>query len=277
MKTRILLSVVGAIASLSALGSARPMTGSSPSGVDTVLQSPSGPNVSRYSPPFATLQAPVFLGRAAHFVILAKAGISTTGATTIAGHVGASPISSTGLTGFGLVMDPSGMWSASSLVTGRVFAPDYALRTQQHLTSTISDMDAAYNDAAGRLSPDFSELGAGNIGGMVLAPGLYKWSTGVTIPSSGVAISGGATDVWVFQIAQGLTVDSGAVVALAGGAQTSNVFWQVAGQTTLGMTSAFKGVVLCKTAIVLDSGAALLGRAFAQTAVTLDGNAVSPQ
>ncbi len=173
-------------------------------------------------------------------------------------------------------MDPSGLWSTSSLVTGRVLAPDYALRTQNHLISTVSDMEAAYTDAAGRLLPDFSELGAGNIGGMMLAPGLYKWSTGVTIPSGGVALSGGPTDVWVFQVAQGLTVDSGAVVALAGGAQASNVFWAVAGQTTLGMNSAFKGVILCKTAIVLDSGAALLGRALAQTAVTLDGNAVSP-
>jgi hypothetical protein len=222
------------------------------------------------------LQAPVFLGRAAHFTILAKSGISTTGTTTITGNIGASPIDSTGMTGFGLVMDPSNLWSASSLVTGRIFAPDYALRTQQHLTSTVGDMETAYTDAAGRLLPDFSELGAGNIGGMLLAPGLYKWSTGVTIPSSGVAISGGATDVWVFQIAQDLTVDSGAVVALAGGAQVNNVFWQVAGQTTLGMNSAFKGTILCKTAIVFDSGAALLGRALAQTAVTLDGNAVSP-
>jgi hypothetical protein len=118
----------------------------------------------------------------------------------------------------------------------------------------------------GWILPDFTELGAGNIGGMVLVPGLYKWSTGVTIPASGVTLSGGPTDVWIFQIAQNLTVDSGAVVTLAGGAQASNVFWQVAGQTTLDTTSAFKGVILCQTSIVMNTGAALIGRALAQTA-----------
>jgi hypothetical protein len=173
-------------------------------------------------------------------------------------------------------MDPSNLFSTSSLVTGRVFAPDYALRTQQHLTATVSDMEAAYTDAAGRLLPDFTELGAGNIGGMVLTPGLYKWSTGVSVPASGVTLSGGSTEVWIFQIAQNLTVDSGAVVTLAGGAQASNVFWQVAGQTTLDTTSAFKGVILCQMSIVMNTGAALIGRALAQTAVTLDGNAISP-
>jgi hypothetical protein len=137
-------------------------------------------------------------------------------------------------------------------------------------------MEAAYTDAAGRTLPDFTELGAGNVGGMVLAPGLYKWSTGVTIPTNGVALNGSATDVWVFQIAQDLTVGSGATVTLTGGALSSRVFWQVAGQTTLGTTSAFKGVILCQTAIVMNTGASMIGRALAQTAVTLDSNAVQP-
>jgi hypothetical protein len=135
-------------------------------------------------------------------------------------------------------------------------------------------MMTAYTDAAGRTSPDATGLGGGNINGMTLAPGLYKWSTGVSIPIS-LTLSGSANDVWIFQIAQNLTVGNGAIVTLSGGALPENVFWQVAGQTTLGTTSDFKGVILCQTAIIVQNGAVLIGRAMAQTAVTLDANAVT--
>jgi hypothetical protein len=137
-------------------------------------------------------------------------------------------------------------------------------------------METAYTDAAGRTLPDATELGAGNIGGMTLAPGLYKWGTGVLIPSNGVTLSGPSTGVWIFQIAQDLTVSDGAIVTLSGGARSSGVFWQVAGETTLGTTSQFSGNILCQTKIVLNTGARLNGRALAQTAVTLDANTVSP-
>ena len=66
-----------------------------------------------------------------------------------------------------------------------------------------------------------------------------------------------------------------AIVTLSGGAQAKNIFWQVAGQTTLGTASQFKGIILDQTAIVIQTGAALNGRALAQTAVTLDANAVT--
>jgi len=141
------------------------------------------------------------------------------------------------------------------------------------MTTAISDMETAYTDAAGRTLPTATELGAGNIGGMTLAPGLYKWGTGVTIPTN-VTLSGSANDVWIFQIAQTLTVSSGVHVTLSGGAQANNIFWQIAGQTTLGTTSVFNGNILCQTAIVLNTGATLNGRALAQTAVTLDASAV---
>lgn len=218
-------------------------------------------------------QAPVALGSADGFVILAKSGISTTGTTSITGDVGVSPIDSTAITGFGLIMDSSGQFSTSSIVAGKVYAADYAVSTPSKLTTAVSDMETAYTDAAGRTLPDATELGAGNIDGMTLAPGLYKWGTGVTIPA-GVTLSGGANDVWIFQIAQGLTVGNSAIVTLSGGAQARNIFWQVADQTTLGTTADFKGIILCQTAIVLNTGATLDGRAMAQTAVTLAANTI---
>ncbi|HME56504.1 MAG TPA: ice-binding family protein [Candidatus Lokiarchaeia archaeon] len=219
-------------------------------------------------------RATVNLGTAGNFVILAKSGISNTGTTSIVGDIGVSPIASTAITGFGLTMDASNQFATSSIVTGKVYAADYASPTPATMTTAISDMQTAYTDAAGRTSPDYTELGAGNIGGMTLAPGLYKWSTGVTIPAD-LTLSGNSTDVWIFQIAGTLVVSSATHVILNGGAQASNIFWQVAGQTTLGTTSVFNGIILDATAIVLNTGATLNGRALAQTAVTLDSNTIS--
>ena len=221
----------------------------------------------------ATAQALVNLGSAGNFVILAKSGISTTGTTSIVGDIGVSPAAATYITGFGLTMDASNVFSTSSLVTGRVYAATYTPPTPTTMTTAVSDMETAYTNAAGRTLPAATELGAGNIGGMTLAPGLYKWSTGLTIPTN-VTLSGGANDVWIFQIAQTLTVSSGVHVNLSGGALAKNIFWQVAGQTTLGTTSVFNGNILDQTAIVLNTGATLNGRALAQTAVTLDSNSV---
>jgi len=213
---------------------------------------------------------PVDLGTAGNFAILAKTGISTTGTTAIVGDIGVSPVAATGITGFGLILDASGTFSTSSLVTGKVYAADYAPPTPAHLTTAVGDMETAYTDAAGRAA-GVTELGAGNIGGMTLAPAVYSWSTGVTIPTD-VTLSGGPTDVWIFQIARTLGISAATKVILSGGAQAKHIFWQVAGQTTLGTTSQFKGIILDQTAIVMNTSATLEGRALAQTAVTLDSN-----
>jgi hypothetical protein len=217
--------------------------------------------------------ATVNLGSAGDFTILAKSGISTTGATSITGDIGISPISATGLTGFGLILDSSNRFSTSALLTGKAYAADYTAPTPAKMSTAISDMEIAYTDAAGKTNPTATELGGGNIGGMVLAPGLYKWSSDVTIPTD-LTLSGGANDIWIFQIAQNLTISSSMEIVLSGGAQASNIFWQVAGQTTLGTNSVFNGTILDQTAIVLNTGAKLNGRALAQTAVTLDANIV---
>jgi hypothetical protein len=223
----------------------------------------------------ATL-APVNLGTAANFVIMSKSGISTTGATSIVGDIGVSPIDSTAITGFGLIVDASGQFATSSLVTGRVYAANYAVPTPTTMNTAIGDMQTAYTNAAGRTLPNFTELGAGDISGMTLVPGLYKWGTAVNI-NTGVTLNcqGNSNAVFIFQVGQTLNVDNGAIVTLSGGCQAQDIFWQVAGQTTLGTTASFKGIILCQTAIVMNTGATLDGRALAQTAVTMDANAVT--
>lgn len=214
----------------------------------------------------------VNLGAAVNYAILAKSGITTTGKTSVTGNIGVSPIAATAMTGFALTLDSAGQFSKSQLVSGKVYAADYAAPTPADQSDAILNMEAAYTDAAGRAA-DITEKGAGNIGGLTLSPGVYKWSSVVTIPTD-VTLSGGSNDVWIFQIAKGLTMSNGAKVILSNGAQAKNVFWQVAGQVTLGTTSKFSGIILSKTGIVMQTGAELNGRALAQTAVTLDANTV---
>jgi hypothetical protein len=219
--------------------------------------------------------APVDLGTAGNYVILAKTGVSTSGTTAVTGDIGLSPAAATYITGFSLIADSTNVFSTSpGLVTGQIFAADYAVPTPANLTTAVSDMETAFTDAAGR-APDVTELGAGDISGMTLAPGTYKWGTGLLITSAGVTLSGGANDVWIFQIAQNLTVNNSAIITLSGGAQAKNIFWQVAGQATLGTAADFKGIILSQTLISLNTGAVMNGRALAQTAVTLNATAIT--
>ena len=214
-------------------------------------------------------QAPVDLGSAGHFVILSKSGITDVPASAIVGNIGTSPITGAAITGIGCGE------VAGLILTVDAAGPACHVTQPVFLTEAVSDMETAYTDAAGRVLPDATELGAGNIDGMTLRPGLYKWSSPVLIPTRvTLDAKGNPNAVWIFQIAQGLTVGNGAIVTLSGGAQAKNIFWQVAGQTTLGTTASFKGVELCKTLIAMNTGAVISGRALAQTAVTLQKNAV---
>lgn len=217
--------------------------------------------------------APVDLGSAGDFVILAQSGITNVPGTAITGNLGVSPIDSTAITGFSLILEAGATFSTSSQVTGKVYAADYPSPTPANLTAAIGDMETAYLDAAGRLFPDYNELNDGNIGGLTLPPGLYKWTTSVTILDD-VTLEGGPDDVWIFQISGDLSQANATRVTLAGGAQTKNIFWQLAGVAALGTTAHMEGQVLSKTAVTLNTGASVNGSLFAGTNVTLIKNAI---
>jgi len=215
-----------------------------------------------------TGQAPVSLGTAGAFAILTKTGITDVYASSVTGEVGTSPI-----TGAALLLK-------CSEVSGMVYTVDAAgplpcsITSPKLLTAAIGDMGFAYTDAAGRLIPDFTELGAGEIGGLTLTPGLYKWGSGVSI-STDVTLSGGPNDVWIFQIAGTLKQASATRVTLAGGAVPKNIFWQAGGVVSIGTTAHFEGVLLAKTMIAVKTGASANSRLLAQTAVTLQQNAIT--
>ena len=209
----------------------------------------------------------VNLGVAGNFVILSKTGITDVYKSAVTGNIGTSPI-----TGAAMVI-------SCPEVTGTIYSVDAAgpackVTNATFLTSAIGDLQTAYTDAAGRINPDFLNLGAGNIGGKTLTPGLYKWTSALIIPTD-ITISGGPTDVWIFQVAGTLNMSSAVNVTLSGGALAKNIFWQASGAVTLGTTSHFEGNILGQTGINLQTGASINGRMLAQTAVTLQMNTVT--
>ncbi|EIM91127.1 ice-binding protein [Stereum hirsutum FP-91666 SS1] len=210
--------------------------------------------------------AAVPLGSAGTFVILAKSGVSTVPQSIIDGNIGVSPAASSSLTGFSLTK--AGTFAASHQVIGELYAADFTSPTPSQLTTAISDMQTAFVNAAGRVNPDFLNLGSGSIGGLTLKPGLYKWTNSVSIPST-VTISGTSSDTWIFQISGGLSSAAGVKVILAGGARASNIVWVVSGAVTLGSTSHFEGVLLGATSATLVTGATMNGRVLVQTAAAL--------
>jgi Ice-binding-like len=212
--------------------------------------------------------APVDLKSASSFAVLTKSGITDVPTSVIVGDVGTSPITG----------------AANNLtcaeVTGKTYSVDAAgplpcrITNATLLTTAIQDMMTAYTNAAGRTLPTATNLGGGEIGGLTIAPGLYKWGTGVTITTD-VTLSGGPNDVWIFQIPQTLNQASATNVVLSGGAQAKNVFWQTFGDVTIQANAQFNGVILSQTSINLKTGASVNGQLLAQTQVTLEQNAVT--
>ncbi len=224
--------------------------------------------------------APVVIGTdgdlasAAGYLVLAESGITNVLGSMINGNVGLSPAAASNITGLGLILDSSGVFSSSPSVVApfHVYAADYVTPTHANLISAVGSMQAAYLDAAGRTG-GVNDLLGGTLAG-TLAPGLYHWASSVNIPL-GLILSGGANDVWIFQVDDGLVLGTNASITLIGGAQASNVFWQVAGQVTTGTSSQFEGIILCATSITMQTGASLHGRALAQTLVALDNNGIT--
>jgi hypothetical protein len=206
----------------------------------------------------ACAQAPVVLGSAANFAVLAGSTVTNTGPTMVTiGDLGVSP---------------------GSAVTG--FPPGIVIGAQHAMDPTsaqaILDLTIAYNNAAGRSLCPISRIG--DLGGLTLAPGLYKSTSDMSITTADLTLDaqGDPSAVFIFQIASTLSTTSGRQVLLIGGAKASNVFWQVGTSATLGSTTSFQGTIMADQAITLNTGVKLVGRALARiAAVTLDSNMIN--
>ena len=197
----------------------------------------------------------VNLGAAAGYGVLAGQDVSNSGATTVNTNLG--------------------IWPGNTL-TG---APTVTGTTNLGNTSAQSAqgaLTAAYDSAAGRAA---GSTIAGDLGGMTLAPGVRKSTSTLEITSADVTLDAGGNPnaVFIFQIASSFTVGVGRSVILSGGAQPSNIFWQVGSSATLNSNSNVSGTILALTTITLGTGATLDGRALARNgSVTLLSNTITP-
>lgn len=204
----------------------------------------------------ACSHAPVALLSAGSFAVLAGSTVTSTGATSVTGNLGVSP--GTSVVGF-----PPGTL-VGSLHAGNATS-----------AQAVADFTTAYIDAAGRTLCPVTV--AGNLGGMTLAPGLYKSTSSLEVSSGNLTLDaqGDEDAVFIFQMASTLTTTPGRQVILAGGARSGNVFWQVGSSATLGTTSAFHGTIMADQSITMNTGATLGGRVLARIAAgSLDASTI---
>jgi hypothetical protein len=200
-------------------------------------------------------QAPVGLGTAASFAVLAHTTVTNTGPSTISGDLGVSP---------------------GTAVTG--FPPGIVISGTQHVTDAVAaqaqlDVTTAYNDAAGRLP--VTSVSA-DLTGQTLAPGVYGGPTLGLTGTVTLDAQNNPAAVFVFKAASTLITATSSVVALTGGATACNVYWQVGSSATLGTNSTFVGSVMALASVTANTGATISGRLLARTgAVTLDDNTIT--
>jgi len=198
--------------------------------------------------------APLPLGTATSFSVLAGAGITNTGPTTIAGDIGTFPT-------------PTESGLGSVTLGGTDHAGDAV--TQQAKT----DLTTAYNTAVGSGPPTSV---ATELGGTILTPGVYNSPTLGITGTLTLDTLGDPNAVFIFQTASTLITASNSSVIVLNGAQACNVYWQIGSSATLGVNSHLIGSVLASTSITATTGATIQGRLLAENgAVTLDSNTIT--
>nr|VFJ60388.1 MAG: Protein of unknown function (DUF3494) [Candidatus Kentron sp. DK] len=218
---------------------------------------------------------PVNLGSTAGFAIVAASGVTNVTPSAVTGNIGLSPGPGAHITGLG-----------PTEVRGTIYTTDatypianVAVIDPAGLAQVKTDLTNAYNDATNRTpvpTGTYLNPGAGNLGGLTLGPGLYKFTGAALLSGSDLTLNGTANDVWIFQIGTALTVANGMHVTLAGGARAANIFWRVGSSAALGVDSVMQGTILADQSITLATHATLNGRALARLAnVTLQMNTIT--
>jgi Ice-binding-like len=202
--------------------------------------------------------APIDLGSAGKFAVLAGSTVTSTGQTRIWGNVGIFP--GTARTGF----------PPASITSGAFHSAD-GMAQQAQL-----DLTTAYNKAMGLVNAPIAV--AGNLGGQTLAPGLYKSTSGLAVSSGDLTLDGQGNKnaVWVFQMASTFNMTPGRQIIMINGARPRNIFWAIGTSATIGTGCTFDGTLLAHQSISIATGSTMRGRALARIgAVTMQDNSVT--
>ncbi|HUW78509.1 MAG TPA: ice-binding family protein [Candidatus Nanopelagicaceae bacterium] len=198
---------------------------------------------------------PITLGSADGFAVLAGAGITNTGPTTITGDIGTFP--TTTIVGFSSITQSGTNHAGDAVTQGAkdALVTAYNAAVAESPTTTIS----------------------GDLGGRTLLAGAYSSATSLGL--TGTLTLDGAGDsgsIFVFQAGSTLTTASASNISLINGAQSCNVFWQMGSSITLGTNSTFRGTLLAQQSITLTTGVNVDGSVLALNgAVTLDSNHIT--
>jgi len=197
------------------------------------------------------------LGTAQRFAVLGGSTVTNTGPSIINGDLGVWP--GEAVTGF-----PPG------IVNGTIHAGNAVAQQAQ------ADVTTAYNILANMAMT--RDLTGQDLGGMILTPGVYFFSSSAQLTSTlSLDAMGDPNALFVFQIGSTLTTASNSSILNIEGASGCNVYWQIGSSATLGTETAFIGNMLALTSITLNTDATILdGRALARNgAVTLDSNIIT--
>ena len=240
-------------------------------------------------------QLQVELGLAGKYAILASTGISTVPTSAITGDIAVSPIDDTAMTGFSFFIDPSTQIPTSTQLASvhHAYAANYGGEVATDLTTAISDMVTAYNDAKGRKNNGVdtdaarTNLGGGNLGGVYggpndpLTPGVYTFGSDVNLVSDVHLLGDG---VYIIQMTGNLKQAANYAVILDNEnedgvsidpAKSKNIFWQVGGYVWVGAGAHMEGVILAKTKADFLTGSSLNGRILTQTACNLQSATIT--
>jgi len=101
-------------------------------------------------------------------------------------------------------------------------------------------------------------LSGTDLGGLILFPGVYTFSSSAQLTGTLTLNGGGNADpLFIFQIGTALTTAADSSVLLINGAVSCGVFWQVGSSATFGIATNFQGNVMAFTSITLTTEAAI--------------------
>jgi len=229
---------------------------------------------------FIAIVPPVELGTIANFGAYGgSAGITNQGVETVV-HNGAigTTAAATLITGFhdGVTGTP---YTETPLNIGNVEDGIFTA-TSATATTALSDANTAYLSMSPASKPGGTDPGAGELGGLTLAPGIYKSSIAtfkITNEDLILDAQGDANGFWIFQMTAGLTVGGPAgvrSVILRGGAQAKNVFWYVGSAAVINYAGGgtMVGTIIATSGVTLSSPGSSTKRS---PLTVLNGRAIS--
>lgn len=213
-----------------------------------------------------------------------NAGITNQGLFTVVNGKIGTTAASTLVTGFkdGITADVYTVTPLhNGLVTGGIFAaappPGNATNAATALAG-LNAATAAYLSISPASMPGGTDPGAGELGSLTLAPGIYKSASGTFKITNGdltLDAQGDSNAVFVFQCASALTVgdSSPSSVKLINGALAKNVYWYVGSAAVINYAGGgvMSGNIFANSGVTLSSPA----NSTNSSVTTLNGRAIS--